>query len=67
MFAVSRLWLVFDAAFMVQKDLSSMMFPSISSTLTRMLGADSENSDPQFMQILDSVIKYRRVKNPADI
>ena len=47
--AVSRLWLVFDAALVVKQDLSTLMFSSFSSTRTRLLVADSETSDPQFI------------------
>ena len=48
---------------MVKKDLRTLMFPSTSSTFTRLLGINSETSDPQFIWILDSVIKYSQVKN----
>ena len=50
-----------------KEDLSTLMFPSTSATWTRLLGAHSKTSDPQCIQILHSVIKYRRVKNTADI
>ena len=67
MFAVSRFWLVFDAALMVKKDLSTLMFSSTYSTRTRLLGTESETFDTQFIYISDSVIKYSRLKNTADI
>ena len=40
---VLRLWLVFDAALEIKNGLSTLMFPSTSSTWTKLLCADSEN------------------------
>ena len=66
MYAIFCLWLVFEAGLLVKKDLSNLMFPSTSSIGTRLLGVDSETSDPQFNWIVNSDIKYRRVKNTTD-
>ena len=38
---------------------------SNSSTWTRLFDADSETSDPQFISILDPVIKYYQVKDTS--
>ena len=61
----SHLWLLFVGPLMVKKNLSILMFLSTFSLWFRLLGASQWNLWSSIN--LDSVIKYRWVKNIPDI